>query len=114
MNPTSPTPWECLAAAARRAPASSARVAESESAPVGFATRVVARADLRPSTGLFVSATFERLAARALACSCAGAVAVAVWSSLPTHVTATPLDSAAATSDAYLDPVGAILETVQF
>lgn len=57
----SPTPWSRLVAAARRASAAG----EQPSAPVGFATRVVAiafqRADDRPLLGLF-----ERFSWRAL------------------------------------------------
>lgn len=132
------TPWARLVAAARRARAGSsaaspaagvthvADVAHADlvagdcAAPAGFATRVVARAGLRPaSAGLFGGASFERLAARALALSGVCALGVSVWFGLPATAAARSAASVeaavaagAAATDAYLDPVGALLEVV--
>jgi hypothetical protein len=113
MNERHQTAWARLAAAARRAP----RVGEEESptglaAPSGFATRVVARADLRSFAaggGLF-GRGFERVAARALGLACACALGVALWGSMPSVVEAHPIE--AAVSDGYLDPVGDYLAAV--
>lgn len=60
MNPQPPSPWDRLAAAARRAPAEPREAA----APFGFATRVAAQAfsGLPPS----LPALFEKLALRGL------------------------------------------------
>lgn len=115
MNDLHHTPWSRLAAAARRAPRddSSFLAADELFAPVGFSTRVVALAGLRPSGGLFGGLAFERMAARALGFSCACALAVTVWASVPTSVEAAPSADTSAVSDAYLDPVGALLEVVQ-
>jgi len=112
MNPRPATPWLRLAAAARRAPA---RAADESDVlpPAGFATRVVARAKLAPAAGLFGGPTFERLATRALGFACAGALALTVWSSLPTTAGAGTAPDNSAVSDAYLDPVGALLEAVE-
>ncbi len=112
MNPRPDTPWLRLAAAARRAPACAADALAVE-APAGFATRVVARADLAPAAGLFGGPTFERLATRALGFACAGALALTVWSSLPTKVGAGTSADNSAVADAYLDPVGSLLEAVE-
>ena len=115
MNDLHHTPWSRLAAAARRAPRDDASsVAEEDLfAPAGFSTRVVALAGLRPVGGLFGGLAFERMAARALGFSCACALAVSVWASVPTSVEAAPAADTAAVGDAYLDPVGALLEVVQ-
>ena len=111
MNPRQNTPWSRLAAAARRAPVVATDSPEIV-VPAGFATRVVALAGVRPSGGLFAGLAFERLAARALAFSCAGALAVTVWASLPASAEASAVDASAVT-DYYLDPVGAVMEAVQ-
>lgn len=113
MNARHHTPWSRLAAAARRAPLAPREDSADLFAPAGFATRVVAHAGLRPSAGLFGGLAFERLAARALGFACAGALAVTVWASMPATATAGSADTAATTTDAYLDPVGAIIEVVQ-
>ncbi len=112
MNDRPTTPWSRLAAAARRAPVAAPDVAADLFAPAGFATRVVAHAAIRPSVGLFGALDFERLAARALGLACAGALAMSVWAGMPSSVEARPTETAAST-DAYLDPVGAIIEVVQ-
>jgi hypothetical protein len=93
--------WSRLTAAARRAPKAASAAAISEAAPLGFAARVVALAEL---------AIFERLAARALGFAGACAFAMLVWTSLPSVAAARANDSA---SDTELDPVGAVLEAVQ-
>ena len=113
MNERHHTPWTRLATAARRAPASAGSLATENDlvVPVGFATRVVARAGLRPTSAGLFGAGFERLASRALGLACACAVAFSVWGSLPATAEARSTD--AATTDAYLDPVGAYLEAVQ-
>lgn len=114
MNDRHHTPWARLAAAARRAPLASREEAAADPlAPAGFATRVVAHAGIRPAAGLFGGLAFERLAARALGFACAGALAVTVWASVPATATAGSADTVATTTDAYLDPVGAIIEVVQ-
>ncbi len=116
MNAHNHTPWSRLAAAARRAPAAGNSAAESAAeclAPAGFATRIVAHAGLRPAAGLFGGSAFERLAARALGFACACALAVTVWASLPATAEAGPLADTAAASDAYLDPIGVLLEAVR-
>ena len=111
MNPRPATPWSRLAAAARRAPV---RLADEAglAAPAGFATRVVARAGGAPAAGLFGGPAFERLAARALGFACACALAMTVWSTLPSTVEAAGTGEGAALSDAYFDPVGVLLEAV--
>jgi hypothetical protein len=106
------TPWSRLTAAARRAPMPSQEFAGDVLVPVGFATRVVAQAGLRPSAGLFGALDFERLAGRAFGLACAGALAVTVWAGAPSSVEARPSETTASI-DAYLDPVGAIIEVVQ-
>ena len=108
MNSRYDNAWSRLTAAARRAPLAEA----DEIAPLGFATRIVAGADVRPAAGLFAGIAFERLAARALGFACAGALAVTLWASVPTSVEARSSDITAST-DSYLDPVGAIIEVVQ-
>jgi hypothetical protein len=113
MNDLHHTPWSRLAAAARRAPRDESSFDADLSAPVGFSTRVVALAGLRPAAGLFGGLAFERLAARALAFSCACALAVTVWASMPATAEASPSADTAAVGDAYLDPVGVLLEVVQ-
>ncbi|MCU0791593.1 MAG: hypothetical protein MUE42_01790 [Opitutaceae bacterium] len=112
MNDLKLTPWMRLAAAARRARSVAPSDHGDEAAPVGFATRVVARAQLRPAGGLFAGRAFERLAARALALSCAGALTVVVWTALPSRVEASAV-SEATSVDYYLDPVGVVMEVVQ-
>jgi hypothetical protein len=105
--------WTRLVAAARRAPATPAAEADSF-APAGFATRVVARAELGAgpvSAGLF-GAGFDRLAARALGFAGACAFAFAVWGAVPATAEARSSD-AGNTADAYLDPVGDYLAAVQ-
>lgn len=111
MNDRNHIAWTRLVAAARRAPVS-APSADELVAPVGFSTRVVARAGLRasPAGGLF-GAGFDRLAARALGLACACAVAVAVWGSVPATAEARSTDTTA--TDAYIDPVGDYLAAVQ-
>ena len=112
MNDRHQLAWECLAAAARRAP----RAAEPEGAcdaPVGFASRVVARADLSATGaggGLF-GRGFDRVASRALGLACACAVAMALWASTP--ATAEARSGESVVTDAYLDPVGDYLVVVQ-
>lgn len=106
------TPWLRLAAAARRASAHAEASAGAE-APVGFASRVVARASLAAPTGLFGGQAFERLAARALGFACAGALAVTVWSALPVNADAGAALDHSALADAYVDPVGSLLEAVE-
>lgn len=112
MNDRNHIAWTRLVAAARRAPSGGS--ADDTLAPSGFATRVVARAGLRPEgsgAGLF-GAGFERFAARALGVACAFAVAFAVWGSAPATAEARSTD-APTVSDAYLDPVGDYLAVVQ-
>lgn len=110
------TPWLRLAAAARRLPEGSGSLVSASSrdaldeAPVGFSTRVVAHARLLPGGGVFGGALFERLAARALGFACACAVAVTLWSGMPTRVEAGASAEATALADAYLDPVGSLLD----
>lgn len=114
MNDRNHIAWTRLVSAARRAPVVDA-AGEDAAAPVGFSTRVVARADLRAGfagSGLF-GAGFDRLAARALGLACACAVAFAVWGSLPATAEARSTESTAASTDAYLDPVGDYLAAVQ-
>lgn len=112
MNDRNHLAWMRLAAAARRAP----RAAEPEGAcdaPVGFAARVVARAELSSSgagSGFF-GRGFDRVASRALGLACACAVAVALWASTPATAEARSGDSVV--TDAYLDPVGDYLVVVQ-
>ena len=114
MNDRHSTPWSRLAAAARRAPSSATSFADEDfAAPVGFATRVVSRAGIRPAGGLFGGLAFERLAARALGFACACALAVTVWASMPATAEASPSADTAAAADSYLDPVGTLLEVVQ-
>ena len=114
MNDRTSTPWSRLAAAARRAPSAfSSSADEGFAAPAGFATRVVARAGIRPAGGLFGSLAFERLAARALGFACACALGVTVWASLPATAEASPSGDTAVVADSYLDPVGTLLEVVQ-
>ncbi len=103
MNPNHLTPLSRLVAAARRAPQDSA----DAFAPVGFATRVVAHAGLRPHAPGF-EVGLERLAARMLGLAAVFAVATVLWSSLPG---AGDVRAGSAT-DADLDPVGVILEAV--
>jgi hypothetical protein len=104
MKPVHPTPLSRLVAAARRAPQASAGV----SAPTGFATRVVARAEIGArSQGL--GAGLERIAARMLGLAAVCAVATVLWAGLPGAGEA----RAASATDADLDPVGVILEAVQ-
>jgi hypothetical protein len=111
MNTHIPDPWSRLVAAARRAPV---RADEAGlNAQAGFATRVVARAGLRPGGGgLFGGVIFERIAARALGCACACALMMAAWASLPATAEASTTEAAAST-EVYVDPVGVILEVVQ-
>lgn len=115
MNDRNHIAWTRLVSAARRAP-SAARADEDIVAPSGFATRVVARAGLRPdcaSGGLF-GAGFDRLAARALGLACAFALAFSVWGSLPTTAEARSNESTSANAtDAYLDPVGDYITAMQ-
>ncbi len=106
MNPNHLTPLSRLVAAARRAPRAAADSADA-SAPVGFATRVVAHAGLRPHAPGF-EVGLERLAARMLGLAAVFAVATVLWSSLPG---AGDVRAGSAT-DADLDPVGVILEAV--
>ncbi len=115
MNDRNSTPWSRLAAAARRAPSPVTSLADDGglAVPVGFATRVVARAGIRSAGGLFGGIAFERLAARALGFACACALAVTVWASVPATAEASPASDTAAAADSYLDPVGALLEVVQ-
>lgn len=114
MNDRHSTPWSRLAAAARRASSAATSFSdESFAVPVGFATRVVARAGIRPAGGLFGGLAFERLAARALGFACACALAVTVWASLPASAEASPSSDTAVVADSYLDPVGSLLEVVQ-
>jgi len=113
MNDPTTTPWSRLAAAARRPPSSALAETAACDVPAGFSTRVVAVAKLQPSTGLFAGRAFERLAGRALAFSCAGALAVTVWASIPATLEAAPLNDAFSATDFYLDPVGAVLEVVE-
>ncbi len=115
MNAKRPTPdqaWNRLVAAARRHRPVGVAVEADERAPIGFAARVVAQAELRPAGGLFAGALFERFVARAFGAACACALAVTVWSSLPSTLEAQQADEALA-GEAYLDPVGVILEAVQ-
>ena len=113
MNDRNHLAWTRLVAAARRAPDLSGAEADSF-APSGFATRVVARAGLRaaPVSGGLFGAGFDRLAARALGLAGACAFAFAVWGAVPATAEARSSD-AAATADAYLDPVGDYLVAVQ-
>jgi hypothetical protein len=119
MNNRHSIAWTRLAAAARRAPAADAAEAAVDAglaAPAGFATRVVARASLRPGSvaaGGILGAGFERLAARALGLAGACALAFAVWGSMPATAEARSADPAAASDAAYLDPVGDYLAAVQ-
>ncbi|MBC8010694.1 MAG: hypothetical protein H7067_11435 [Burkholderiales bacterium] len=53
------------------------------------------------------------MAARALGFSCACALAVTVWASMPATAEAATSAETAAAGDSYLDPVGALLEVVQ-
>ncbi len=111
MNSPLPDPWSRLVAAARRAPLRADEVGLE--APAGFATRVVARAGLRAGGGgLFGGAVFERVASRALGCACACALMMAAWASLPATAEAGTADAGAST-EVYVDPVGAMLEVVQ-
>lgn len=111
MNDRHHIAWTRLVAAARRASVTGAD--ESVVAPSGFATRVVARAGLRPgpALGLF-GAGFDRLAARALGLAGACALAFAVWGSLPATAEARSTDAVTVAED-YLDPVGDYLTAVQ-
>ncbi len=112
MNSRPATPWLRLAAAARRAPARGVDDLGVE-APAGFATRVVALSPLGSSAGLFWGASFERLAARALGFACAGALAVTLWSILPVGGGAGAALDSSVLVDAYVDPVGSLLEAVE-
>lgn len=113
MNDRHSTPWLRLAAACRRASRPACEIATVDDfAPAGFATRVVARAGLGVSPGLFGGFAFEHLAARALGFACAGALAVTIWASVPATAEARSTDAASST-DVYLDPVGAIIDAVQ-
>ncbi|MEN9841203.1 MAG: hypothetical protein RL376_1003 [Verrucomicrobiota bacterium] len=114
MKNSSNTPWNRLTAAARRAPvAGSASEAKSIVMPVGFATRVVARAELGGGGGLLSGLVFERFAARALGLAGACALTMAVWGGLPATAEAGAATDAALIAEGYLDPVGSILEAVQ-
>ena len=115
IAPTNPpTAWVRLSTAARRHASQVACAAATtpELAPPGFATRVVARAGLRPQPGLFCGAAFERLAARALGCACACALAVAAWDGLATPAEARAFDTEVSTVDDF-DPVGDLFVIVQ-
>ncbi len=106
--------WARLSAAARRAPRSDSTESAQAGlvAPTGFATRVVARADLRPGSlagGMF-GRGFERVAARALGLASACALAVVVWGSMPSAVEAHPVE--AVVTEMYFDPVGDYLAAV--
>jgi hypothetical protein len=103
MNKTNHTPLSRLVAAARRAPLDSA----DASAPIGFATRVVARAGLSPHPPGF-GAGLERLAARMLGLAAVFAVATVLW----TGLSGLGEVRASSATDADLDPVGVILEAV--
>lgn len=103
MNPTNHTPLSRLVAAARRAPQDSA----DASAPAGFSTRVVARAELGASSPGF-GVGLERLAARMLGLAAVFAVATVLWTGLPGAGEV----RAASAADADLDPVGVIMEAV--
>lgn len=114
MNDRHQIAWTRLVAAARRSPLPAEDAADL-AAPAGFATRVVARADLRRAaagTGLF-GRGFDRIAARALGLASACALAVAMWGSMPATAEARSAEPAAVVTDAYLDPVGDYLVAVQ-
>jgi hypothetical protein len=117
MNDRHHQAWKRLAAAARRAPrlAETAEAEVEPCAPAGFATRVVARADLRPlaAGGGIFGRGFNRIAARGLGLACACAVAVAVWGGMPATAEARSLENGAPVAEAYLDPVGEYLAAVQ-
>ena len=113
MNDPFDSSWSRLAAAARRAPAASVRGVESCGAPPGFATRIVARARPGASGGLLGGFLFERLAARALGLAGACALVMFVWSGLSMSIEAGKKSDVSLASDAYLDPVGAIMEAEQ-
>jgi hypothetical protein len=109
-------PWNRLTAAARRAPGAAAPSESATSAevmPVGFATRVVARAELGGGGGLLSGLVFERFAARALGLAGACALTMALWGGLPSLAEAGATVDTALIADGYLDPVGSILEAVQ-
>jgi hypothetical protein len=114
MNTRHHTPWMRLAAAARRAPSGESTSGDADlAAPVGFSTRVVALAGLRPASALIGGPAFERLAARALGFACAGALAMTIWAGLPSSAEASPSGDALSITDSYLDPIGSVLEVVQ-
>ncbi len=104
MKPA-PNPWNRLLAAAR--PAHAASTHGDDSAPSGFATRIVALAGKPPSSGTI--AIFERLALRALGCALLVMLASAAWNLTPTATAA----SADERSADLLDPVGEVLQLVQ-
>lgn len=110
MNDRHHIAWTRLVAAARRAPVAS--TPDEIDVPPGFATRVVAQGLPRQSASGLFGAGFDRLAARALGLACACALAFTVWGSVPSTAEARSTDAAAST-DAYLDPVGEYLAAVQ-
>lgn len=115
MNAQKSTPEQALnrlVAAARRHRLAADGALEVPRAPLGFAARVVARADLSASAGLFAGSGFDRLAARAFGAACACALSVMVWSTLPATLEAQQADEVLA-GETYLDPLGAIVEAVQ-
>lgn len=115
MNAQRPTPeqaWNRLVTAARRHRPEGVALMEDVRAPLGFATRVCGRAELRSGGGLFAGAGFDRLAARAFGAACACALAVMVWSSVPTSLEAQEADDLVP-GWTYVDPLGAIVEAVQ-
>ena len=114
MNNPTTSAWTRLTAAARRAPATkdSGQMAD-DMMPAGFATRVVALAELNRDTGILGGALFERIATRALGLAAFCAFALALWSGLPVKVQPSASSEGALASETYLDPVGALLEAVE-
>ncbi len=109
------TPWTRLTAAARRAPGATGQLqSTADLIPSGFATRVVARAEVGNGGGILGGALFERLAARALGLAGGCTLVLAVWAGRPaTVVEVGALNEATLVSEAYFDPVGTMLEAVQ-
>lgn len=114
MKNTPTTPWTRLTAAARRAPgAVAAAEMSAELMPPGFATRIVAHAELGGGGGILGGALFERLAARALGLAGVCALTLAVWAGRPVKVEVGSANEATLVSEAYFDPIGTMLEAVQ-
>lgn len=114
MNNPTTSAWTRLTAAARRAHATKDSVQTADDTmPAGFATRVVALAELNRDTGILGGALFERIATRALGLAAVCAFALALWGGLPVKVQSGASNEGALASETYLDPVGALLEAVE-